>query len=278
MRKITDCPVEGSSGTDLTRQPNARESRCSTLARWTMRIVDWRMPQERMTYTGSAAEMIAALEVAGVDSRDFGSFGSFLGWSSTFDYASATPILIEWLPRIEDPRVIESIARSLTGQPGARGEGARRLIASFRKVAAAAPERGPGWAIGNALSTLAGPDDASDIIELLRDRRYGTARQMLCDALTRTRDPRAVGVLIELIDDDDLSGHATSALRRLGRWTQIPDVARARPRLEAVLERPTATVFARKQARKALEVAGPIEADAAARSAADARTRRAGPW
>ena len=101
---------------------------------------------------------------------------------------------------------------------------------------------------------ITGPADADDLVELLTDKRHGRARQMLCDALTRTHDPRATEVMVDLIDDDDLSGHAILALRRLGNWKKIPDATRAQPRLERLLERPSASDFARKQARKAIEV------------------------
>ena len=73
--------------------------------------------------------MLRELEAAGIDTRDFGLFTSLR--PTTFDYARAAPILIEWLPRMVEPAVVDSIARSLTGQPAARGEGSRRLISAF---------------------------------------------------------------------------------------------------------------------------------------------------
>jgi hypothetical protein len=82
------------------------------------------------------------------------------------------------------------------------------------------------------------------------------ARQMLCDALSRTKDPRRVAVLIDLIDDDAVAGHAILALRRIGHGT-LPEPERLRPMLEALLERPSASELARRQARAALETAGP---------------------
>lgn len=203
-------------------------------------------------FVDAAAPMVADLEAAGIDAGEFGTFSSLA--RTTFDFARAAPILIEWLPRIDDPSVVEAIARSLTGERGARGEGARQLIAAFRRMSKEYPGHGVTWTIGNALSTLTGPVDADDLVELLTNRRHGSARQMLCDALTRTHDPRAVGVMIDLIDDDDLSGHAILALRRLGRWKTIPDTPRALPRLERLFDRSTAGQFAKKQARKALEV------------------------
>jgi hypothetical protein len=199
-------------------------------------------------FSEAAAPMLAELETAGLDTSDFGLFTSLR--PTTFDYARAVPFLIDWLPRIDHPKVVDSIARSLTGQRAARGEGARRLIEAFERLPN--DEQATLWAIGNALSTIAGPSDADALIVLLLDRRYGIARQMLCDALARTGDPRTAAVLTELIDDDDVSGHAVLALRRLGRWKGLPDEAGARPKLQRLLQRPTAGEFAKKQAAKAL--------------------------
>jgi HEAT repeat protein len=199
-----------------------------------------------------AEPLVAALEAAGIDTVDFGLFGpaSF----TTFDFERAAPILVEWLPRVEDPRVKDAMVRSLAGQRGARGEGTRRLIAEFRRPTHA-DEDNLRWVIGNTLATLAGPADADAIIELLRDRSAGQARQMLCDALSRTKDPRRVAELIDLIDDDTVSGHAILALRMMGRGT-LPEPDRVRPMLEALLVRPSATEFAQRQARAALKTTG----------------------
>ena len=123
-------------------------------------------------FVAAAAPMVAELEAAGLDTGEFGTFTTL--YRTTFDYARATPILIEWLPRIDEPSVVEAIARSLTGERGARGEGARQLIAAFRRMSDTYPEHGVAWTIGNALSTIAGPADADDLVELLTDKRHGT--------------------------------------------------------------------------------------------------------
>ena len=192
--------------------------------------------------------MLEELTRAGVDVADFGLFTSLRPIS--FDFARATPILLKWLPRMDSPAVVESIARSLRGERQAAGEGARQLIAAYRRMPDT--ESGARWAIADALSTLVGPADADDVIMLLRDRGSGMARQMLCDALVRSRDPRAPDVLIELLEDDEVSGHAILALRRLGRWRTVPFSERSQPKLIAVLDRPSAGEFAKSQARKAL--------------------------
>ena len=197
--------------------------------------------------------MFEELEEAGLDTAGFGYFGSIpeleIG-PSNFDCGRAAPILLRWLPEIDDPNTRESIIRSVTAQAAARAHGgAQAMIDEFRR---SADDRSLAWVAGNALSTLASPSDADAIIDLLRDRRFGTGRQMLCDALKKTKDPRTPQVLADLLDDDDVNGHAISALRAMRKPEALAALARARPALEAIAARKDATIFARKQARQAL--------------------------
>jgi HEAT repeat protein len=202
----------------------------------------------------AARAMFEELEAAGIDTSDFGHFGSVpeLGIApSAFEYGRAVPILLRWLPKIDDKRVRESIVRSVTGEREARANGgAQAMIDEFRR--SADDSDGLAWVAGNALSTLAGPSDADAIIDLLRDRRFGSGRQELCFALRRTKDPRTPQVLVELLDDDEVNGHAISALRGWRRPEAAAALAGARQMLEAIAARPDATVLARRQARQAL--------------------------
>jgi len=100
------------------------------------------------------------------------------------------------------------------------------------------------WAIGNALSVVAGEGDFDAIAELIQDRRYGTARQMLADALVGTRDPRSVNILIGLLKDPDVVGHAIIALGKLR-------ATKARPRIEPFLDHPMPWI--RHEAKRAIE-------------------------
>ena len=190
----------------------------------------------------------AELEAQGIDTTDFGIFSSVA--ATTFDDERAAPVLVEWLPRMTDLVDKEVIVRSLTGTKTARAATAAAIVDEFRQAPLDAETTK--WAYGNALATLAGPENADDLVKLIRDKRHGTARQMLCDALKRTKDARAPDVLIELIDDDDVAGHAILALRLYGPKSSLPHLRRARPKLKAVLDRPTATPFAKRQARAAL--------------------------
>jgi HEAT repeat protein len=204
-----------------------------------------RMPQEEVA-------LLEALEAAGVRTEDFGLFASRV--ETTFDYDLAVPVLIEWLPRVRDPFLKEVIVRSLTGEPAAEGAGSRALVDEFRQTPSTDGKwSSVKWAIGDALATLADASVADDLLDLVRDKSHGSARERLCDALARTKDPRAPDALIEALDDPDLAGHAISALRRLGPKSSLPHLERARPKLERLVDDPSATPFARKQAAAALE-------------------------
>ena len=163
---------------------------------------------------------------------------------------AAAPILIQWLPRAQTPLIKERIVRSLTGEKAATPDALRPLVSEFRQ--AADEERALKWAIGNALATLADDSIADDLVELARDRRHGRSREMLMDALARTKDERALDALVELVDDDDVAGHAISALRRLGPKSSLPYLERARPALERQAAEGVWPI-ARYQATKALE-------------------------
>jgi HEAT repeat protein len=196
------------------------------------------------------------LRARGIDTTDFGIFSSVA--RTTFDAEAAAPLLVEWLPRMRDPVDKEVIARTLTGTKRAAPAAARAILAEFR--IAPLEDETTKWAYANALSTLADAELADDLIELVRDPRHGRSREMLCDALKRTKDPRAPDVLIGLIDDDEVAGHAILALRTYGPKSSLPHLRRAGSKLAAVLERPTATPFAKRQARKALERISPLGA------------------
>jgi hypothetical protein len=201
------------------------------------------------------AALQADLEAAGVSSRDFGFFAARdipeAGiHAPRFDYEAAAPILVQWLPRARTPLIKERIVRSLTGVKAATPSALGPLVAEFRK--ASDDDDALKWAIANALATLADSSIVDELIELARDPRHGRARQMLMDALARTKDERALDLLVELVADDDVAGHAVSALRGLGPKSSLPYLERARRALERQASA-GATHLARKQASGALK-------------------------
>jgi HEAT repeat protein len=212
-----------------------------------------------------AQPLLDALAAAGIDPTDFGAFG----WASfsTFNFEQAAPIIIEWLPRVIDIHVKEAMVRSLADQPAAQGEGTRRLLAEFTRPEHAGAG-GLKWAIGSTVATLATPEDADAIIDILRDRTHGRSREEFCYALVRTRNPRRVDVLIELIDDDNVAGSAIVALRKCGKRGRVPEPGRVRLKLEALLRRPDSPIigagvnpFVKREARKILAAIDRAAAD-----------------
>jgi hypothetical protein len=102
-------------------------------------------------------------------------------------------------------------------------------------------------AFDDAFDDTAEGDDARDLAEELR-----VAAAIAARTRRPVADERGVATLITLIDDDDVSGHAITAIRALGPKGSLPYLLQARPRLEAVLARDTASEFAKQQAEKAL--------------------------
>jgi hypothetical protein len=161
-------------------------------------------------------------------------------------YRAAVPVLLDWLGRVdaevsgpERAGFREALVRSLAVKE-ARGRAGPALVREFRRRGVSSEYR---WAVGNALEVVA--DDAlyDDVAELAGDPSYGRDRQMVVLALARTKDPRAVEVLIRLVEDDSVVGHALMALGRL-------KAARARTTIEGCLNHPQPWV--RREAKKAL--------------------------
>jgi HEAT repeat protein len=163
-------------------------------------------------------------------------------YNGRLHYPEAIPILLKWLPRVDDPDIKEGIVRALSVS-WAKPMAARPLIQAFR-YASDDSWMGLPWAIGNALSVVADDSVYDDLVELIRDKKYGKARQMLAFALANTKNPKAVDVLIDSLQDDDLTLHAVIALGKL-------KAKKAEEPLRTFLEQPNADL--RREARKALE-------------------------
>jgi hypothetical protein len=163
-------------------------------------------------------------------------------------FRAAMPVLIDWLrnvdrrvPGTDQARVREGLVRALS-VPAARPGAAPVLIEEFRK-ASDPSETGLGWVVGNALSVVADDSVFDEIAALAQDAGYGKARQMIVLGLGRSKNPRAVPLLVGLLGDEDVAAHAVMALSRL----RPPGV---RPAVERLLDHPRALV--RREAKKAL--------------------------
>jgi HEAT repeat protein len=157
----------------------------------------------------------ASLRAAGVDPTDLARFVNrpnpdLPGLEpERFDAKAAYPVLLDWLPRAKSPAVRSTIASRLR-QAGKSAVTARALIAAY-EVETNDETR---WQLGDAIARTAPAKELGAIVELAADRRGGTGRQMLVDALWRVKTDRARELILELIDDPDVCVHAMYALRR----------------------------------------------------------------
>jgi len=144
---------------------------------------------------------------------------------SAFDERAAMPVLLEALPGISDRRLVDAVAGHL-GRPWARPAAFGALHTAFLRGAPI--DHSTGWAIGNALGTVATVEQLNDLLDICAEKRFGTARQMIVYSLRRYKKaPGVAGLLGELVDDPDVGLHAMSALRSVvGNLEAVPVLER----------------------------------------------------
>ena len=158
-------------------------------------------------------------------------------------YLKAIPVLVDCLSHVHDKGIKEGIVRALTVRE-ARGKADVCLVAEFRDVPVCREaDIGLKWAIANALSVTATDVVFMDVVELVKDKRHGRSREMLAVALGNMNNIAAVDVLIELLNDDEVAGHALIALGNL-------KAKKARPNIERFLQH--VQPWVRRAAHKAL--------------------------
>jgi hypothetical protein len=70
---------------------------------------------------------------------------------------------------------------------------------------------------------LAGYRVADDMIRLAADRSYGHARQMVVLGLGKLKNnDRVVPVLLDLLDDEDVAGHAAMTFGKRRPYKRVP--------------------------------------------------------
>jgi hypothetical protein len=164
-------------------------------------------------------------------------------------YGPAIPVLVSWLRSLRGVDVsqreyrglYEGVVRALTIKEARPLAAPPLLLEDFWRI----DDDSIRWTVGNALGVLADRSMVDDLLEIVRERRFGASRQMVVSALGRVGKgrPDVVDTLVDLLADDDLRLHGTAALGRLGATV-------ARPRVEDLLHDDRAAV--RKAARSAL--------------------------
>ena len=136
--------------------------------------------------------------------------------NSSSPYPAAVPVLLEHLQRAYPDRVREGIARSLAVRESR--EYWLQLLSLFRGEPNDTSTSGSvKFAIGLALGAAATRDVLDDVLELLRNKRHGSARLAFIRTLMRFRDPRRDSLLAELASDSDLHLEVAAAMKRVAK-------------------------------------------------------------
>lgn len=156
----------------------------------------------------------ASLRAASVDPSDFAQFVNrpYPGViePSHFDDAAATPVLLDWLPKVTDKALKETIIRRLRNPAGKR-VATEPLIREFTST----DDDNVRWVAGDALQYVADAQQRPSLLVLASDKRYGKGRQMLFEAIGRLTTSEAVRTARQALTDPDVALHAGSAYRRL---------------------------------------------------------------
>src|SRR5262249_9943853 len=156
-----------------------------------------------------------------------------------FTSKAAIPILLWWLPRIENLAIKGIIARALTDK-WARPEAQRPLLEEFERASDDLLKS----EIAGALEVVQDDRIADEVLELVQDKRQGPGRLLMVAGLWKFKDPRAVDIAIKLLEDEDVIPGALSAVSRF-------KPKKAVPYLEKLLHH--AKPMIRKKAKQVLE-------------------------
>lgn len=212
------------------------------LARWSGDEEEIRRIQQAMDeFSKAAAPLLEELTQAGYPLDRLSDLYRNKTYANKSCYQRAVPILLRWLPQIDNLRVKDEIVRILSVK-WAKPAAALPLIDEFLR----APDYSVSsykWAIGNALSVVADDSVFDDIVKLVQDKQHGRAREMVVVALGNMSNPRAVDVLLNLLNDDEVAGHAIFALGKL-------KAKGSKEYIEPFLNHPRAWI--RKAAKRAL--------------------------
>src|SRR5262249_11625082 len=156
-----------------------------------------------------------------------------------FNSKAAIPILLWWLPRVDNSAVKGIIARALTDK-WARPEAQRPLLEEFKL----ASDQLLKSEIAGALEVVQDDRIADQVLELVQDRHHGPGRMPLAAGLWKFKDPRAVDIAIKLLEDEDV---IPGALLAVGRFKP----KKAIPYLEKLLNHSKPGI--RKKAKQVLE-------------------------
>jgi HEAT repeat protein len=125
-------------------------------------------------------------------------------------YKDLVPVLLRYLADITDESDKEFIVRCL----GVKGfiEASKPLINEFYNSTNITYK----WAIGNSLSIISDIQTVSELIKIAQEKEHGISRQMIVDGLGAYKNDDVKAVLVGLLYDDEVVGHAISGISKTG--------------------------------------------------------------
>ncbi|MFX0549444.1 HEAT repeat domain-containing protein [Hathewaya histolytica] len=119
---------------------------------------------------------------------------------------SLVPVLIKYLYMFEKKNFKDAIVDLL----GVKGfYGATETLINLYYTNSVTIDK---WDIGDALYSIQDKRFEDKYIEIVKDKTNGDSRQMIVILLGKLRLEKAISILIELLKDDDVNGHAIMAL------------------------------------------------------------------
>ncbi len=156
-------------------------------------------------------------------------------------YPEAISTLLNHLNRDYNIRIKEGIVRALAVKE-AKCVACKELLIEYNNRPV--EDSGYRWAIGSTMLVVITKNEMDAVIDIVLDKKNGTSRQMFVLALAKIYNPKIEDVLISLLDDEDVVGHAISVL---GKKKSI----KAKSKIESLLS--SKRSFIRSEAKKALE-------------------------
>jgi len=156
-------------------------------------------------------------------------------------YPEAISTLLNHLNLDYNIRIKEGIVRALEVKE-AKGIACKELLIEYNNRPV--EDSGYRWAIGSTMFVVITINEMDFVIDIVLNKKNGTSRQMFVLALAKIFNPRIEDVLITLLDDEDVVGHAVSVL---GKKKSI----KAKSKIESLLS--SKRSFIRSEAKKALE-------------------------
>jgi hypothetical protein len=136
--------------------------------------------------------------------------------NSDIKYPDAIPILLKYLPIVQDDKNKEGIIRSLT-VPEAKGIATQSLLKEYNETSKS--KESLRWIIANALKTTITANDIGSILPLVLDKENGLSRQMLVVALGGKKSEQVREILEVLLNDENqvIRKEAKKALLKFGK-------------------------------------------------------------